>query len=112
MLEMQLEQVPLYRQDGTGKPDFNFLPVYVLFTIFIYLLETYLDLRQHRLLKEKTTPAALLEALNVVDSENKGLGAVAKVMINIFYCSVIWQMQPRSCDRDFIPLNQYKFYKL
>lgn len=85
---MELEQLPLYKQDGAGTPDINFLPVYILFTIFVYIMETYLDLRQHRLLKEKTPPAALLEVLNTVDSENKGLDAVAKVIGIMRYSSV------------------------
>lgn len=76
---MGLEDFPTYRQDNAGKSEWPFLLVFVIFTLFVYTLETYLDLRQHRRLKATTPPAALLEVLDTVDKDNEGLQAVSKV---------------------------------
>lgn len=69
----------LFPQDGAEKPEVPFLPLFVLFTLSMYGLETYLDIRQHRCLRAKSPPSTLLEVLKIVDSENKGLNAVSKV---------------------------------
>lgn len=69
----------VFPQDGAEKPEVPFLPLFVLFTLSMYGLETYLDIRQHRCLRAKSPPSTLLEVLRIVDSENKGLNAVSKV---------------------------------
>ncbi|CBJ27157.1 CaaX prenyl protease Ste24 [Ectocarpus siliculosus] len=74
-----LEAFPKYRQEGAEKSDAPFLLFFVGFTLLVYLLETYLDLRQHRNLKAGTPPPTLLEVLKTVDEDNKGLEAVSKV---------------------------------
>lgn len=74
-----LDAFPKYRQDGAEKSDAPFLLFFVGFTLLVYLLETYLDLRQHRNLKTATPPSTLLEVLKTVDEDNEGLGAVSKV---------------------------------
>lgn len=74
-----LDAFPKYRQEGAEKSDAPFLLFFVGFTLFVYLLETYLDLRQHRNLKTATPPSTLLEVLKTVDEDNKGLEAVSKV---------------------------------
>lgn len=66
-------------QEGAEKPAIPFLPIYVLFCVFVYVLETYLDIRQHRQLRTKSPPATLLEVLTSVDADNAGLDAVSKV---------------------------------
>ncbi|CAM9241298.1 unnamed protein product [Sphacelaria rigidula] len=70
--------VPWYRQEGWTRPEINVLPYYVLFTLFVFVVHTYLDIRQHRLLKEKSPPTALMDLLKEVDAENEGLGAAPK----------------------------------
>lgn len=74
-----LDEFPKYRQENAGKSDSPFLLLFVGFTLFVYVLETYLDLRQHRNLKATSPPATLLEVLKTVDEDNKGLEAVSKV---------------------------------
>ncbi|CAM9090980.1 unnamed protein product [Ectocarpus fasciculatus] len=74
-----LDAFPKYRQEGAEKSDAPFLLFFVGFTLLVYLLETYLDLRQHRNLKTATPPSTLLEVLKTVDEDNEGLGAVSKV---------------------------------
>lgn len=75
-----LENFPTYRQkDAEGSPDIPFLLLFVIFTIFVYTVETYLDLRQHSKLKTATPPTALLGVLKTVDKESEGLDAVSKV---------------------------------
>ncbi|CAM9139997.1 unnamed protein product [Ectocarpus sp. 6 AP-2014] len=74
-----LDAFPKYRQGGAEKSDAPFLLFFVGFTLLVYLLETYLDLRQHRNLKVGTPPSTLLEVLKTVDEDNKGLEAVSKV---------------------------------
>lgn len=85
--KLGLENFPTYRQDGAGKPDIPFLPLSLLFTLSVYMLETYLDHRQHRLLKEKSPPSTLLRALKTVDSENEGLNSVSKVRCQVLFPS-------------------------
>lgn len=74
-----LDEFPKYRQENAGKSESPFLLLFVGFTLFVYVLETYLDLRQHRNLKATSPPATLLEVLKTVDEDNKGLEAVSKV---------------------------------
>eukprot|EP00752_Nemacystus_decipiens_P009392 g8395.t1 len=74
-----LDEFPKYRQENAGKSDTPWLLVFLGFTLSVYVMETYLDLRQHRNLKAKSPPSALLEVLKTVDEDNKGLEAVAKV---------------------------------
>lgn len=66
---MGLENFPTYRQDGAGKPDVPFLPLFVGFLLLVYVLETYLDFRQHRRLHATTPPALLLDVLKTLDEE-------------------------------------------
>lgn len=79
--------VPWYRQEGWTRPEINVLPYYVLFTLFVFVVHTYLDIRQHRLLKEKSPPTALMDLLKEVDAENEGLGAAPKVMVSFAHAS-------------------------
>ncbi|CAM9302219.1 unnamed protein product [Scytosiphon promiscuus] len=74
-----LDGFPKYRQENAERSDYPFLLLFVGFTIFVFIMETYLDLRQHRNLKAKTAPSALLEVLDTVDKDNEGLEAVSKV---------------------------------
>lgn len=74
-----LDEFPKYRQENAEKSETPFLLLFVGFTLAVYVLETYLDLRQHRNLKAKSPPSALLEVLKTVDEDNKGLEAVSKV---------------------------------
>lgn len=73
---MGLENFPTYRQDGAGKPEVPFLPFFIGFVLFVYALETYLDIRQHKRLHAKAPPALLLDVLFTVDKET-----VSKVRI-------------------------------
>lgn len=73
-----LDAFPKYRQENADKSELPFLLLFVGFTIFVFVMETYLDLRQHKNLKATTAPPALLEVLETVDEDNKGLGAVSK----------------------------------
>lgn len=66
---MGLENFPTYRQEGAGKPDVPFLPLSVGFLLLVYVLETYLDFRQHRRLHATTPPALLLDVLKTLDEE-------------------------------------------
>lgn len=79
---MGLEEFPTYRQEGANSPTLNFLPLFVVFTLAVYVLETYLDFRQHTLLKAKSPPSSLLGVLKNVDADNTGLDAVTKVTGN------------------------------
>lgn len=74
-----LDEFPKYRQENAGKSEAPFLLLFVGFTLSVYAMETYLDLRQHRNLKAKSPPPALLDVLKTVDEDNKGLEAVSKV---------------------------------
>eukprot|EP00903_Cladosiphon_okamuranus_P011068 g10449.t1 len=74
-----LNEFPKYRQENAGKTESPFLLLFVGFTLTVYVVETYLDLRQHRNLKAKSPPYALLEVLKTVDEDNEGLEAVSKV---------------------------------
>ncbi|CAM9172755.1 unnamed protein product [Choristocarpus tenellus] len=64
---MGLENLPIYRQEGYVQPEINFLPVFVVFTLSVFALETLLDIRQHHKLKQKTPPSALLHVVKKVD---------------------------------------------
>lgn len=74
-----LDEFPKYRQENAGKSESPYLLLFVGFTLSVYVMETYLDLRQHRNLKAKAPPSALLDVLKTVDEDNKGLEAVSKV---------------------------------
>lgn len=76
-----LDAFPTYRQDGAREERSRvpFLLLFIAFTLFVYVLETYLDLRQHRRLHAKTPSSTLMSVLKRVDGENEGLGAVSKV---------------------------------
>ncbi|CAM9665580.1 unnamed protein product [Ascophyllum nodosum] len=76
-----LDAFPMYRQKDAREeaPRVPFLLLFIAFTLFVYVLETYLDLRQHRKLHAKTPPSSLLSVLKRVDGDNDGLGAVSKV---------------------------------
>lgn len=76
-----LDSFPTYRQDGAReeRSSVPFLLLFITFTLFVYILETYLDLRQHRRLHAKTPSSTLMSVLKRVDGENEGLGAVSKV---------------------------------
>lgn len=100
-----LDEFPKYRQEDAGKSDSPFLLLFVGFTLSVYIVETYLDLRQHRNLKAKSPPSALLEVLKTVDEDNKGLEAVSKVGGNCFRArhllrfSGVLLVPPRPCRR-------------
>lgn len=79
--------VPWYRQEGWTRPEINVLPYYVTFTLFVFVVYTYLDIRQHRLLKEKSPPTALMDLLKEVDAENEGLSAAPKVIAHAARCA-------------------------
>lgn len=74
-----LDEFPKYRQEGAEKSDYPFLLLFVCFTLLVYVVETYLDLRQHGNLKAQAPPSTLLEVLKTVDEDNQGLEAVSKV---------------------------------
>lgn len=74
-----LEDFPKYRQENAGKSEWPFLLVFIIFTLSVYALETYLDLRQHGRLKTTSPPSSLLDVLKTVDEDNNGLEAVSKV---------------------------------
>ncbi len=74
-----LDEFPKYRQEGAEKSEFPFLLLFVCFTLLVYVMETYLDIRQHGNLKAQTPPSTLLEVLKTVDEDNKNLEAVSKV---------------------------------
>lgn len=74
-----LDEFPKYRQEGAEKSEYPFLLLFVCFTLLVYVMETYLDLRQHGNLKAQTPPPTLLEVLKTVDEDNKDLEAVSKV---------------------------------
>ncbi|CAM9104294.1 unnamed protein product [Laminaria digitata] len=74
-----LEDFPKYRQENAGKSEWPFLLVFIIFTLSVYGLETYLDLRQHGRLKTTSPPSSLLDVLKTVDEDNNGLEAVSKV---------------------------------
>ena len=74
-----LEDFPKYRQENAGKSEWPFLLVFIIFTLSVYALETYLDLRQHRRLKATSPPSSLLNVLKTVDKDNEGLQATSKV---------------------------------
>lgn len=74
-----LEDFPKYRQENAGKSEWPFLLVFIIFTLSVYALETYLDLRQHKRLKATSPPSSLLDVLKTVDEDNEGLQAVSKV---------------------------------
>ena len=78
-----LDAFPMYRQKDAREeaPRVPFLLLFIAFTLFVYVLETYLDLRQHRKLHAKTPPSSLLSVLKRVDGDNDGLGAVSKVLV-------------------------------
>lgn len=82
---MGLDNFPKYRQEGAGKSEWPFLLLFVVFSVFVYTLETYLDLRQHRRLKATAPPTALLDVLKTVDEDNEGLHAVSKVGLRVDY---------------------------
>lgn len=79
-----LDEFPKYRQENAGETESPFLLLFVGFTLSVYVVETYLDLRQHRNLKAKSPPSALLEVLETVDEDNKELEAVSKVRGRLF----------------------------
>ena len=80
---VDLQDFPKYRQENAGKSEWPFLPVFIVFTLSVYALETYLDLLQHGKLKATSPPSPLLDVLKTVDEDNKGLGAVSKVRTSI-----------------------------
>ncbi|CAM9212474.1 unnamed protein product [Discosporangium mesarthrocarpum] len=64
-----MESLPTYRQEGYEPPSFNFLPFFLVFTLSVFALETYLDLRQHKRLKATEPPATLLEIMQRVEDD-------------------------------------------
>lgn len=90
-----LNEFPKYRQENAGNSESPFLLLFVGFTLSVYVMETYLDLRQHRNLKAKSPPSALLDVLKTVDEDNKGLEAVSKVREALFGEGALFGQQHR-----------------
>ena len=63
MASRLLEEFPIYKQDGTNESKLPWLEFVVIFTALIYILETYLDMRQYRCLCADAPPKLLLDAV-------------------------------------------------
>lgn len=98
-----LDEFPKYRQENAGKSESPFLLLFVGFTLSVYVMETYLDLRQHRNLKAKTPPSALLEVLKTVDADNKGLEAVSKVRGHFLGAAFVSLLKSNATISSFSP---------
>ena len=72
------EQFPMYTQTGWKASDIPVMHIFLIFTLVMYLWETYLDFRKHNRLKSKlsaSVPTQLKSLVESIDAEalaNKG----------------------------------------
>lgn len=65
-----MKDAPYFKEDGWTSPCCDYFSSFIVFIMAVYIVETYLDYRQHCMLKIDVFPEKLRLAIDAIDKEN------------------------------------------